>query len=126
MSAATDYLENKIIDHLLRNQAYSPPATVYVALFTTATDDAGGGTEVAGGSYARQAITLSAASGGTTSNTGALTFTNMPAATVTHAALMDASSAGNMLVHGALSVPKVVGAGDSLVIAIGDYDVAVF
>lgn len=126
MSAATDYLENKIIDHMLRNQAFSPPATVYLALFTTATDDTGGGTEVTGGSYARQAVTLAAASAGATSNTGALTFTNMPACTVTHGALYDAATVGNMLTHGAFATPKVLGAGDSMVIAIGDFDLAVF
>jgi hypothetical protein len=64
MAEFTDYLENKIIDHMLRNQAYTPPSTVYVALFTTATGDDGSGTEVSGGSYARQAVTLGAASGG--------------------------------------------------------------
>ena len=57
MAEFTDFLENKIIDHMLRNQAYTPPTTVYVALFTTATTDAGGGTEVSGGAYARQAVT---------------------------------------------------------------------
>ena len=55
MSAATDFLEDKILNHVFRNVAYTAPATVYVGLFTTATTDAGGGTEVTGGGYARQA-----------------------------------------------------------------------
>jgi hypothetical protein len=119
----TDYFENKVIDHMLRNVAYSPPSTLYLALFTTATTDAGGGTEVAGGSYARQAVTLSAASGGASSNTAVLTFTNMPAVTVGWGALYDSLAAGNMLMHGAAASAKTVAMGGSFTVAIGDVDV---
>ena len=122
MAALSDFLENALLNEVLRNVGYTPVATVYLALFTTATTDAGGGTEVTGGSYARQAITFGAASGGVCSNTGAVSFTAMPAATVTHAAIMDASTAGNMLFHGALTASKTVGAGDTLTFAIGDID----
>lgn len=123
----TDYLEDKLRDHVLRNTAYASPATVYLALFTTATTDAGGGTEVAGGSYARQAVafTAGAAGSGAADNTAAESFTNMPACTVTHAALFDALAGGNMLLHAALTTPKTVAAGDTLTFAIGDID-AVF
>ena len=120
MAQLSDYAENKLIEHLVRQVAYTSPTTVYLALFTTATTDAGGGTEVTGGSYARQAITFGAASGGTCTNSSAVSFTGMPAATVTHAAIMDASTAGNMLMHGALTASKTVGAGDTLTFAIGD------
>lgn len=119
----TTYLKNEIYDHVLRGAAYASPPTVYLALFTTATTDGGGGTEVTGGSYARQATAFGAPTDGVGSNTAAETFTNMPAVTVTHAALFDAVSAGNMLMHGALLASKVVGAGDSLTFAIGDIDV---
>lgn len=124
MAAISDYLENALINEVLRNVGYTPAATVYLALFTTATTDAGGGTEATGGSYARQAITFSAASGGATSNSGAVSFTNMPAVTITHAAIMDASTSGNMLFHGALTASKTVGAGDTLTFAVGDIDVS--
>lgn len=123
MAALSDYLEAALLNEVLRNVGYTPPATVYLALFTTATTDAGGGTEVTGGSYARQSITFSAASGGATSNSGAVSFSSMPAVTVTHAAIMDASTAGNMLFHGPLTASKTVGAGDTLTFAIGDIDV---
>lgn len=122
MAALTDYLENALLNEVLRNVGYTPAATVYLALFTTATSDAGGGTEVTGGSYARQAVTFTAASGGATENSGAITFTDMPAVTVTHAAIMDALTAGNMLFHGALSASQVVTAGASLTFAIGSVD----
>lgn len=131
MAALSDYLENKLIDQLFRGQAYTFPSKLYVGLLTAAPSDTGGGTEVTGGSYARvetnaslaawagtQAAASTAASSGTsgtTSNNLAVTF---PAPTanwgsVTHAALYDASTSGNMLVWGALTVPKTINNGDS-------------
>ena len=127
MAEFTDFLENKIIDHLLRNQAYTPPATVYLALFTTATSDAGGGTEVSGGAYARQAVTLAAASGGASSNTAEITFPQATAdwGTVTHCALFDQLSGGNMLMHTILDASKTVNNGDTFKMNIGDLDITV-
>lgn len=127
MAEFSDFMENKIIDHMLRNQSYTPPATIYLALFTAAPSDAGGGTEVTGGSYARQAVTLSAASGGASANSADITF---PAATadwgtVTHVALMDALSGGNMLMHTPLDASKTVNNGDTFKINAGDLDVTV-
>ena len=129
MSALSDYAENKIGDLLLRNQAFSSPAGVYVALFTAAPNDAGGGTEVSGGSYARvqhgPSLTTwkgthgttsgaSSGTGGAFANAGTITF---PAPTanwgsVTHVGLFDASSGGNLLAHGALTTAKTVNNGD--------------
>lgn len=121
MSAATDYLEDNLLNHILRNVTYTSPATVYVALFTTATTEAGGGTEVTGGGYARQAATFAAPSGGSTSNSAAITFGPATAAwgTVSHAAIFDAAVAGNMLIHGPLTTPKTVGVGDTTTFAVG-------
>lgn len=120
----SDYLEQLVIDHLLRGQAYTPSATVYLALFEDATDDAGGGTEAAGGSYTRKALVLGAPSGGAASNTAVLTFSNMPAGTWTHGAIMDAAGGGNMLAHGALVTPKTTDAGGVVAIAVGDVDLS--
>jgi hypothetical protein len=127
MAEFTDFMENKIIDHMLRNQAYTPPSTVYVALFTGATGDDGSGTEVSGGSYARQAVTLAAASGGASSNTADITFPQATAdwGTITHVALMDALSGGNMLMHSALDASKTVNNGDTFKISTGDLDITV-
>lgn len=127
MAEFTDFLENKIIDHMLRNQAYTPPSTVYLALFTTAPSDAGGGTEVSGGAYARQAVTLSAASGGASSNSADITFPQATAdwGTVTHVALMDALTSGNMLMHTPLDASKTINTGDTFKINAGDLDLTV-
>lgn len=122
MAAMTDYLENKLRDHVLRNVAYTSPTTVYLALFSTSTTEAGGGTEAAGGSYARQAVTFGAPATGHGESTGVVTFTNMPAGTWTHGAIMDASSAGNMLLHGALTNSITTNAGDDITFAAGDID----
>jgi hypothetical protein len=114
MSAMSDYLENALVNAVLRNTAYTSPATVYAALFTTATDDASGGTEVVGGSYARTAVTFGAPSNGVTSNSGTVTFPTASASwgLVSHFAIMDAATNGNRLFHGALQVPKTVDSGD--------------
>jgi hypothetical protein len=129
MAEFSTYLENKIIDHILRNQSFTPPATVYVALFT-ADNGLEGGTitgEVSGGSYARQSVTLSAASDGESSNTADITFPTATAdwGTVTHVALMDAASAGNVLMHSALDASKTVNNGDTFKINAGDLDITV-
>ncbi len=132
MSALTDYTENKLIDFLLRGQAFTPPTNVYLALFTVAPTDAGGGTEVTGGSYARVTIpctstdwcgtqgaaTTGASTGtsGTISNNNTLTFPTPTAnwGTVVGAALMDASSGGNMLIYGPLAANQVVNTGNTV------------
>ena len=120
----TNYLENKLLDHFLGTTAYTMP-TVYVGLFTVAPGDAGGGTEVTGGSYARQTATFTAASAGATSNSGNIDFTGMPAATTVAIAIFDASTSGNMLVHGTLTTNKQTDAGDTLRIATGDLDISI-
>lgn len=132
MSAISDYLENALINHIFRNTDYTRPANIYVALFTAAPNDAGGGTEVSGGSYARVAVATGAssawdaASGGATANTGVTTFPTATAdwGTITHMALFDASSGGNMLFHGALTSNKVVNNGDIFRFNAGELDVA--
>jgi len=131
MAAMTDYLENKIIDWLLRGQSFTPPSTVYVALFTAAPTDAGGGTEVSGGSYARVGVactlsnwagtqgagttTASTGSSGTTSNNVAITFPAPTAnwGTVTAFGLFDAPTGGNLLIYGNLNTPKTINNGDA-------------
>ena len=129
MAEFSTYLENKIIDHMLRNQAFTPPTTVYVALFT-ADNGLEGGTitgEVSGGAYARQADTLSAASDGESSNSADIEFPTATAdwGTITHVALMDAASGGNVLMHSPLDASKTVNNGDTFKINAGDLDITV-
>lgn len=127
MSAKSDYLENKVLDHIFGNTAYSVPATVYVALYTAAPNDAGGGTEVSGNGYSRAAVTNNTtnwpnASSGSKSNGTAIQFSAASGGswgTVTHFSLFDAASAGNMLYHGALTSSKTINDGDQAQFAAG-------
>lgn len=131
MAAFSDYLEDHIIDFFLRNNAatFTPPATVYVALFTA--DPGEGNTftnEVPNtpNTYARQSVTFNAPSGGATANAGDVVFADMPAVTVTHVALVDTvtHATGNILYKGALTASKVVNAGDTFKIVAGDLAVS--
>jgi hypothetical protein len=129
VAQATDFLENLIVDHLFRTRSFAKPAALWFALFTAAPSDSGGGTEVSGGSYARvnlapldanwvatQGGTSGNSSGasGITSNAVAITFPAPTAnwGTVTHFAIMDAASGGNMLIWDALTASRTILNGD--------------
>lgn len=132
MSAMSDYLENKLVDHLFRAQTLSAPVTLYIGLLTAAPSDSGGGTEVSGNNYSRVAVTSSLANwagtqsagsttassgtGGQTSNNAAITFPTPSGTwgTVSHFGIYDASSGGNLLFHGSLSVAKTINQGDTV------------
>jgi hypothetical protein len=125
MSAMSDYLELEILDHILGTGAYTMPSAVYVGLANASFNDDASGSELSGNGYTRKVATFSAASGGTTSNSSAIEF---PAATgswgsVSHFGIFDASSSGNLLIHGAFSAAKTIATGDILRIAAGDLDV---
>jgi hypothetical protein len=131
MAAMSNYLENELVDHLFRQRSFAAPTAIHVALFTAAPSDTGGGTEVTGGSYARVALAPlfsnwkgtggevtaadSAGTTGTTSNNATITFAAPTAnwGLVTHFALFDASSGGNMFFYGALTQSKNVNNGDA-------------
>ena len=119
----SDFLENKILDHVLV-ASYTPPATIYVALFTVVPTDAGGGTEVSAGGYARQTSTFDAAAAGATANAGVVTWTASGAAfgTVVAFGLFDALTVGNLLFWATLTTDRVVNDGDTAEFAIGDLD----
>ena len=103
MGSKADFLENKLLDHVLRNTLYTQPATVYSALFTVIPSDSTGGTEVTNASsgYTRVAttfVTAGVTTAGSTQNSGAVTFVTAAAAyTVVGWGLMDAITAGNLL-----------------------------
>ena len=125
MSAMSDYLENEILDHILGTGAYTMPSSVYVGLSTGSFADDNSGTELTGNGYARVAATFNAAASGTADNSAAIEFSAATASwgTVSHFGLFDASSAGNLLIHGAFTTAKSVATGDILKIATGDLDI---
>ena len=115
MSEFSDYLENALINAVLRNTSYTSPATVYVALFTSDPTDAGTGTELSGNGYARTAVTFGSPSNGVTTNSADVTFPTATASwgTVSHIGIYDASTSGNLFVKGDFSTINLT-TGDSI------------
>lgn len=133
MGSFSDYLELEILDHILGGADYARPATVYIGLWISALSDASTGSsagEVSGGAYARVSVTNNntnwpAASSGAKANGTAISFTQATASwgTVTDFAILDASTAGNILGWGTLTASKTIENGDTASFAIGDLDV---
>lgn len=122
--ASSAYLKDKLLRAVLLATGFTGPATLYVALFQG--DPEGAGTEVSGGSYARQTIVFGAPSAGSAANSSAPNFTSMPAASgISHIAIYDAATAGNRLTSQALAASKTTNAGDTIAIAVGAVTVSV-
>ncbi len=121
MSAMSDYLELKFLDHFTGRAATSAPSAVYVGLSTGSMADDNSGTELKGNNYSRKAVTFAAASGGSISSNAAVEFDAASGSwgTVSHWAIYDASSSGNQLFHGSFTTGKAIGSGDILKIASG-------
>lgn len=126
---ASDYLENRLIDHIFRTSTFAKPTALYMALFTSSPADAGGGTEVAGGGYTRinlapldanwkatqgGVIGDSTGNTGLTSNAVVITFPSPTGGwgNITHFGIFDASVGGNLLIWDALTVPRTIVSGD--------------
>lgn len=137
MSALSDYLENKLIDHVLRGHVFTPPSTLHWALFTSSPSDAGGGTEVTGGSYARVSMTpsdtaftntqgttsgVSTGSGGTVTNGEVVQFITPTAGwgSVVAVGIFDAATSGNLLIHGTL-LGRTINISDDVKFPIGAF-----
>lgn len=129
MSALSDHAENLILNFLMTSGTATRPTAWYVALYTVAPSDSGGGTEVSGNGYSRQTVAWDTATGtgGTTDNTGAISFTASGGnfGTIVAIGIHDASSGGNLLWHGALSTNKTVNDGDTLEFAAGAIDLTI-
>lgn len=144
MSSMSNYLENKLIDFLLRGVSYSAPATLFVALCTAAPSDTSTGsniTEISGGNYSRQSLTsnttnwsttngdnnaTSSGTNGTSSNSTAIQWTDVTwSGTVTHVAICDASSGGNVLFYNALTSSQTVASGDSISFGVGSLSIQI-
>jgi hypothetical protein len=133
MAAMSDYLEGELIKHIFRTGSFTKPAVLAVGLFTAAPNDAGGCTEVSGNGYSRATLNpldanwaAPAGGNGTTSNVSTITFATPSGAgwgTVTHFAIFDAASAGNILFHGALTASKTINSGDTVSYAAGQLQI---
>lgn len=120
----SNYLETELLDHVFAGNAYTSPSTVYVGLFTATPNEDDSGTEVSGGSYARQSGSFSV-SGNTATTTAAIEFPTATASwgTITHIGIYDASSSGNLLAYASLTASKAIASGDVFRIPTGDIDI---
>jgi hypothetical protein len=134
MSGLSDYLEAKYLDHTYNGVSFPPPAAVYIALYTSDPTDADTGTEVSGGDYERARVypngggvpqfnlAVTDGAGKLVANADDIEFpiATAPWGTITHFAVRDAATGGNMLHHGALDEPQAVGTNEAFGIAAGD------
>jgi hypothetical protein len=122
----TNFLETEILDHVFAGSAYTAPTTKYLALFTAAPGETGGGTEVttSGTAYARQSVAFTT-TGNTTSNSASVEYATATASfgTVTHVGVFDAATSGNLMAYAALTSSKAIDTGDVFRVPIGDLDI---
>lgn len=116
--------ETRVLTFVFTAASVTRPTAWFVALFTAAPGEPGGGTEVSGGGYVRRAAAFSV-SGNTATNSGALEYPTATASygTVTHIGVFDASSGGNLIAYAALTASKAIDTGDVLRLPAGDLDV---
>jgi len=126
MAEFTNYLENKLLDHVLNNASFTSPTTAYVGLFTVAPTDTTSGTEVSGGSYARQVLSVSTASDGIVTSDSDITFPQATGnwGTIVALGVHDADSSGNLLMYTDLTTSKTIETGDILKISTGSLTVS--
>lgn len=137
MSAASNYLENKVLDHVLTATSYSAPSTRYVALFNNTSGNAAANLEAgtltdevttSGSAYSRKAVTFAAASSGSSATNATVTFDAATASwgSITHVAVMDGGTAGagNVLFWGAVTTAKTIDSGDTFQISSGNLTVS--
>ena len=125
MAEMSNYLENAVINAVLRNTSYTSPAAVYVGLYTSDPGEGNTGTEVSGGSYARTAVTFGAPSNGVSTNSASVTFPTATGTwgTVTHIGILDATTSGNLLCYTPLDASKSIASGDVFTISTGNLSV---
>lgn len=117
MSSFTNYTENLVLTWLLTSGSATRPTAWYVGLFTAAPSDAGGGTEVSGSGYVRKATGTITVSGTDTTATNSAAIEFDPASggnwgNITHAAIFDAETSGNMIAWAQLTTARTINDGD--------------
>jgi hypothetical protein len=116
--------ETRVLTWVFTTSSATRPTEWHIALYTASPSDPGGGTEVSGGGYARQAVTFTV-SGNTASNNAAIEWPVATSAygTVTDVGVFDASSGGNLIAYAALTTSKAIDTGDVFRLPSGDLDV---
>jgi hypothetical protein len=134
-NAASNYLENKVLDHVLTATSYTAPTTRYLALFNNTSTNASTNLEAgtltdeistSGTAYVRKAVTFAAASGGQSATNATVTFDAATASwgTVTHVAVMDAETSGQVLFYGEVTTAKSIDVGDTFQVTSGNLTIS--
>jgi hypothetical protein len=143
MSAASNFLEAKLLDHALRVTAYNASAftastTLYLALFNNTSGNAAANleagtltdeTSTSSTGYGRKAVAFAAASGTnpcSSATNATVTFDAATASwgTITHIAVMDAATSGNVLFYGAVTTSKTIDTGDTFQVSSGNLTIS--
>jgi len=124
MAGFSDYLENKVLSYVFSGGSFSQPGTKYLALYTTAPTDAGGGTELSGSAYARQSCAFTT-TGAQATNSSAVEWPTATGSwgTVVAVGVFDGSSGSNLLAWNNLTASKTISTGDVFRINAGDLDI---
>jgi hypothetical protein len=125
MSEMSNYLENGLLNAVLRNTSYTSPTTVYVGLYTSNPGEGNTGTEVSGNSYARKSATFGSPSDGVCTNSASVEFDQATGSwgTISHVGLLDAITSGNLLFYTDITTSKTIETGDIFKIAAGSLSV---
>jgi hypothetical protein len=135
MTAASNYLENKVLDHVLKNTAMAQPSSLYLALFLNTSGNAATNLEAgvltdevstSGSAYSRKTVTFAAASAGTSATNYSVAFDAATSdwGTITHVAVMDAATSGNVLFYGAVTTSKTIQTGDTFQVTSGNLTIS--
>ena len=126
MSAMSDYLELKFLEHVTGTASTSAPSAVYLGLATASLQDDASGTELTGNNYSRKAITFASASSGSIASNANVEFDPATGSwgDVSHWGIFDASSSGNLLFHGSFTSAKTIASGDILKVASGSLTIS--
>jgi hypothetical protein len=114
-----------MLDWILGLSSTAPTTPIKLALVTANGSDTAAGTEVTGGSYARQTLTVGAAASGATSNSADIVFAGMPACTVVGVEIWDSAGTPVRLWYGPLAASRTVAAGDDLRVLAGELDLSI-
>lgn len=127
MGSFIDAFENKVLDHILKGTSLAQPTNIYIELSTADPGESGGAiAPPSGNNYARaQCNTWNTAASRATANTNQVNFPQASGSwgTISHWALYDAITGGNLIAYGAFTTPKVIGAGHTPFIKAGELDV---
>lgn len=120
MPALVQTESNRLLDASFGTTSYTAPTTpMKLALVTVMGTATAAGTEVSGGSYARQNLAMATSSVASCSNSGVVNFTNMPVATTVGVDIYDSAGTPRREWFGVLTTNRTTAAGDTLSFSVG-------